>query len=124
MFQHYRLFKVFDSSDNKPLSRGGVTVYYEVPKEGNIRFSVAICSSKDNFCYKKGRLVAEEKYRWHTANPNKRKGSLKVFEIHAPSKDLANNELWKAVNCLAKQYIKSLKNSDISLLRYSRTNKA
>jgi hypothetical protein len=54
-FIHRRKFNLFDL---QPSSRGGLTVAYQEVKPGLIEYSIARCSTRDNFNKKMGRDIA------------------------------------------------------------------
>lgn len=57
-FYHFRHFIGLDGINGELDVKGGKTVAFEV--EGDfIRFAVANCSPKDNFCRRTGRLISE-----------------------------------------------------------------
>ncbi len=56
-----RFLHVRPQQDGKPTTRGGVTVAYVFnPEMDQVdHWAYARCSSKDNFCRKTGRIIAE-----------------------------------------------------------------
>lgn len=70
-------------SAHGPLGKGGMTVAYEVDDD-TIRFAVAKCSQRDNYCRKTGRAIA-------TGRLNANKDHTIVHMIGTPIEAILRN---------------------------------
>lgn len=62
-FRHIHRAEEFDAPV-EVATKGGKTVAY-TEENGIVRFAVATCSSRDNFCRKTGRYIAEQRLKSH-----------------------------------------------------------
>jgi hypothetical protein len=99
---------------------GGVTVYGEwEPETGELLAMGAVCTLEDNYNYKRGRAIAEGRFRkYHNVQPDI--GGINVPQQYTASSSEQVHSLLALVATDLSDYIK-VKEGGLSLRRYYRS---
>jgi hypothetical protein len=103
---------------------GGVTVYGEwEPETGTLTTMGAVCTLEDNYCYSRGRTIAEGRFnKYWRHNKAADIGSINVAEVYTALNSEEVHICLAEVATRLRSYIKTSK-SGLSLRRYYRSVK-
>ena len=101
---------------------GGVTVYAEwEPERGTLIAMGAVCTLEDNYNYKRGRAIAEGRFKKHRSINRHSASTINVPQQYmVQNSEEVHNALGWVASAIGKEYIK-VKEGGLALRRYYRS---